>query len=117
MPKYSAYMQNRSGCDYTIGCNTTLVELEGTTMQEAREFLEREITSQDAESDRRYFTESAGELDEITIFEVTDVLRFDSASVDALRERYKQEQQKRKTEREQSAKRAEYERLKMEFEG
>jgi len=110
MSKYFAYVENEGGCDYTIGCNRDLIELQGNSLAEAVEFLRQDICSD--KSDGLYFTTSVNELDKITILEVIASVDVD---IETIKKEYQQNEQKRKDVEDTESRRVEYERLKVEF--
>ena len=107
--KYYAYVNNKHGCDYTIGCNRNLVKLKGNSLQEALAYLEQDMRP---DGDGYYFADSIDELDEITVLEVRASCKVDTGS---LVRKYKQVQQEHRAAEKRERERKEYERLAAKF--
>lgn len=112
--KYYAYVANKNGCDYTIGCNRGLFKIEADSLEAARDAFRCELLSMldDDFEGLRSFCYDIGNLDKIVILEVAQTAMLDS---DALRKEYQDRESSVAQQRELARKRREYEKLKAEF--
>ena len=103
--KYKAYLkQAGEGCDYTIGCAQTVIEIDATSMEEAKQKLTDTII-EDYSYDERM-------LDSAELYECNEVFAMPVDEIYAKKEQLEQQEQQRKQE---EAERREYERLKHKF--
>ena len=104
MSKFYLYLEQSGGCDYTIGCGKLLTLLQAQTWDEAVAECGEKIGDNRGDS----------AVAEATLIEVKEERVFD---VDAWTAQRAELRRAEAEARQQAAKRAEYERLKREFEG
>jgi len=112
---FIAYLKQKSyGCDYTIDCGSTLIELSATAKEKAIEELKELIVGEysDGERNEGYWEESA--LKSVCFYEVSlaENMPVSQWYAEAIESDKLQEEKKVKNEEY-----AEYERLKNKFEG
>lgn len=111
MSRYIAILTGKGeGCDYTIGCNRTTIEVTGETIEEAEQNLVQHI--------EREYSGFSGLKESYSDFDILLVEVAQSKEIDMQAYVAKEElawQQKKQREKEQQE-RAEYERLKARFE-
>lgn len=102
--KYKAYLkQAGEGCDYTIGCAQTVIDIEATNMDEAKQKLAKKLPD---------YGVSERPIETAEIYEVNLVFAFDTnALYDKIENKEKLETQRQQDETE----RMEFERLKHKF--
>ena len=103
--KYKAYLkQAGEGCDYTIGCTQTVINIEATNMDEAKQKLTAIIIEEYSYDERI--------LDSVELYECNEVFAMPLDDIYAKKEQLEQQEQQR---RQEEAERREYERLKHKF--
>lgn len=103
--KYKAYLkQAGEGCDYTIGCAQTVINIEATNMDEAKQKLTAIIIEE--------YSYDEGILDSAELYECNEVFAMPVDDIYAKKEQLEQLEQQRQQE---EAERREYERLKHKF--
>lgn len=103
--KYKAYLkQAGEGCDYTIGCAQTVINIEATSMEEAKQKLTAKIIEE--------YSYDEGMLDSAELYECSEVFAMPIDDIYAKKEQLKQQEEQRKQE---ESERREYERLKHKF--
>lgn len=103
--KYKAYLkQEDEGCDYTIGCAQTVIDIEATSMEEAKQKLTDTIIEE--------YSYDEGILDSAELYECNKVFVLPVGEIYAKKEQLKQWEEQRQQE---ESERREYERLKQKF--
>lgn len=103
--KYKAYLKQRGdGCDYTIGCAQTVIDIEATNMDEAKQKLTIKILEE--------YSYDESMLDSAELYECNEVFAMPIDEIYAKKEQLEQQEQQR---RQEEAERREYERLKHKF--
>lgn len=105
MKKYKAYIhQQGEGCDYTIGCAQTVIDIEANSMDEAKQKLFEEIEESYSHEEQRLESAELYEIEQVFVADMDDIYkRIDNA-------KYAKEQ-----ERKEAKERQEFERLKSKF--
>jgi hypothetical protein len=102
---YKAYLiQKGEGCDYTIGCAQTIIDIDADSMEEARQTLIQIILDE-------YSGEDA--LESAELYEISQVINMDVEHIYERADKIATEIEKQEQEQ---AERDEYERLKQKFE-
>lgn len=105
MKIYKAYLnQNNEGCDYTIGCGKTVIDIKASSMEEAKKKLAEKIVEEN--SDDETLLQSA------EIYEIEQVFRMDVISIYQEAKRLRDEERDRETSEKEKK---EFERLKAKF--
>lgn len=105
MMKYKAYLkQTGEGCDYTIGCAQTVIDIEATNMDEAKQKLTAIIIEE--------YSYDEGMLDSAELYECNKVFAMPVDEIYNQKEQFKQQEEQKQQE---EAERREYERLKHKF--
>lgn len=111
MATFYVLLQERPGCDYTIGCGAKLVRLKATTFEKA----EVEVMSSGAGGlGYEDYVVGEGRLDSIEIFEVANALPVD---LEKYRIALRAAQEAERTKAVAAQERAEFERLSKKFGG
>jgi hypothetical protein len=104
MKTYKAYLkQGAEGCDYTIGCGQTLINIKTSSIEEAKQKL-AEIIAEEYSGER--------ELESAELFEVEQTFMMDTTSI--YQEADEREETRKKNETTEKE-RQEFERLKAKF--
>lgn len=101
--KYKAYINQGQGCDYTIACGVDIIDLEASSMEEAKKALIKEIKEE-------YTGERA--LASAQIFEINDIFAVNMKTLMSEIEEAEIEIERKKREEDE---RREFERLKKKF--
>lgn len=104
MKKFVAYLHQEGGCDYTIGCGNTMINLEAEDMNSAELELESIIKSD--------YNSRESTLSSATIYEVTDER---PVKVRLVYDRIREEENSEKRKKLEDSERQEYERLVKKF--
>lgn len=105
MRQYKAYIhQEGEGCDYTIGCAQTVIDIHANSIEKAKQMLSQEIRDNYSHEERRLKAAELYEIEQIISIDLADIY----TQID--NEEYEKEQ-KIKEEQE----RKEFERLKSKF--
>jgi len=103
--EYKAYLkQSGEGCDYTIGCAQTVINIEATSMEEAKQKLTTTII-EEYNNDERI-------LDSAELYECNEVF---AMPIDDIYAKVEQFEQQEKQKQQEETERREYERLKNKF--
>lgn len=103
--KYIAYLKQKGeGCDYTIGCAHTVIDLEASSIEEAI----KELTSEILDS----YGSDEVMLDEVELYEVAQVVKIPVKRIYDQRDEFKAQQAQNESD---EAERIEFERLKQKF--
>lgn len=106
--KYKAYLKQKGeGCDYTIGCARTVIDLKANSMEEATTKLEEILT----ESYIDYYHKTSM-IESAEIFEVNSVINFD---IEAFDTKQKEIARQAAIAKKEAKERAEFERLRQKF--
>lgn len=94
--KYRAYLiQDTEGCDYTIGCAQTVIEIEASSLEEAEKSLKKEINE-------TYSGESEWRLKSAELYEIKNIISIDLDSL--YREEEEAEEKEKEKEKEEAEK-------------
>ena len=103
--EYKAYLkQSGEGCDYTIGCAQTVINIEATSMEEAKQKLTATIIEE--------YNDDECMLDSAELYECNEVF---AMPIDDIYAKAEQLEQQEKQKQQEEAERKEYERLKNKF--
>jgi hypothetical protein len=69
MKTYKAYLNQGGGCDYTIGCGQTVIDIKANSMEEAKVKLIKEIQEEYSHEERQ--------LDSAELYEIENIISID----------------------------------------
>lgn len=105
MKTYKAYItQEGGGCDYTIACGETILNLEATTLEEAQQEVLKEIKEDYSGDERR--------LEKVELYEIENIFALD---IQAIYKHIDTEKLQAKQKQKEEKERQEFERLKTKF--
>lgn len=105
MSIYKAYIKQKSdGCDYTIGCARTVINIDATSLDEAKNKLFERIKEDYSYQENR--------LKSVELFEISNIVSLD---MNEIYKRIDDEEYNKQQQALEEKERADYERLKAKF--